>query len=97
MAYELGTAWVQLAVDTKGAVKDITKDLNGIDTSSMGSNITSSIGQSFKTVAAVGAAAIGTMGAAVTGLAAKGGIDRALAIENAQAKLTGLGHSAADT
>lgn len=39
-----------------------------------------------------GITAIGAIGGAITGLALKGGIDRALNIEDAQAKLRGLGH-----
>lgn len=42
---------------------------------------------------AVGAA-VGAVGVAVGAIALRGGLDRALAIEQAEAKLTGLGHSA---
>lgn len=48
----------------------------------------------FSTVAKVGGAAVAGMGAAVAGLAAKGGFARALNIEQSQAKLVGLGHDA---
>lgn len=43
----------------------------------------------------VGAGAIGVVGGLVAGLSIKGGIARQLQIENAQAKLSGLGHSTA--
>lgn len=59
----------------------------------------SKFGQSFggvgKLVAGAGKAAVGTvvgLGAALTGLAIKGGFERALNIEQATAKLAGLGH-----
>lgn len=59
----------------------------------------SRFGESFggvgKLVAGAGKAAVGTVlgiGAALTGLAIKGGFERAMNIENAKAKLAGLGH-----
>ncbi|MEE6295202.1 tape measure protein [Georgenia wangjunii] len=58
---------------------------------SMGSRL----GGAFKSVAKVGVATIAGIGTAVAGIAIKGGIDRALNIEDAQAKLRGLGHDAA--
>lgn len=41
---------------------------------------------------AIGAGAVATFAATLTGMAIKGGIDRALNIEDARASLTGLGH-----
>lgn len=41
---------------------------------------------------AIGGAAVGAFAATLTGMAIKGGIDRALNIEDARASLTGLGH-----
>lgn len=91
MALDLGTAWIQISPSMKGVRAAVEKEFNGVNVSSL----TSGISGAFSTVAKVGGAAIATVGAAVTGLALKGGIQRALSIEGAQAKLTGLGHDAA--
>src|SRR5690606_24195367 len=56
-----------------------------------------SFGGAFKgalgSIVKVGAGAIGVVGGLVGALSIKGGIARQLQIENAQAKLTGLGHT----
>ncbi|WIY84337.1 peptidoglycan DD-metalloendopeptidase family protein [Propionimicrobium sp. PCR01-08-3] len=90
MALDLGTAWIQISPSMKGVRASVEKELGGVNTTKM----TSSISGAFTSVAKIGGAALATVGGAVAGLAAKGGIDRALSIENAQAKLTGLGHDA---
>lgn len=61
-------------------------------TQTLGARFTQAFKSSFKTVGVVGGAAITGLGAAVAGIAMHGGISRALSIENAQAKLKGLGH-----
>lgn len=55
--------------------------------------ITSAIGTAFSTAGKVAGTFAGIVGTVLGGIAIKGGIDRALNIEDAQAKLTGLGHS----
>lgn len=92
----LGNAYVSVSGSFDGLGKGIAKQL-GAATSSGGKQITSGLGGAFKTVGKIGAGAIGVAAGALSGIAAKGGINRALQIENAQAKLTGLGHSAKDT
>lgn len=57
-------------------------------------NVTKSAVTGFGRIGKVGLGAITTIGGGITALAAKGGFARALNIENAQAKLKGLGHSA---
>ncbi|SBW77597.1 Hypothetical protein PFR_JS22-PH_23 [Propionibacterium freudenreichii] len=82
MALDLGTAWVQVSPSFRGFASTVNKEVG------------SAVGGAFKSAAKVGTTAIATIGAAVGGLALKGGIDRALSIEQAQAKLKGLGHDA---
>ena len=103
MALNLGTAWIQISPSMNGFRSSIEKELGSVNTAAAAKNISGGLSGAFAVVAKIGAAAMGAVaasaagiGAAVAGLAAKGGIDRALNIENAQAKLTGLGHSADD-
>ncbi|MFC2623721.1 MAG: tape measure protein [Propionibacterium acidifaciens] len=103
MALNLGTAWIQISPSMSGFRATIEKELGSVNTTAAAKNISGGLSGAFAIVAKIGAAAMGAVaasaagiGAAVAGLAAKGGIDRALNIENAQAKLTGLGHSADD-
>lgn len=96
--YQLGTAWIQIAPSLKGFHKEVSRqmgDLGAGKASTKASGvITGALGGAFKTVTKVGAGALGGLGAAVTGLAATGGISRALAIEDARAKLAGIGMDA---
>ena len=59
------------------------------------STLISKIGGAFGKIGKVGTGAIATLAGGITALAAKGGFTRALNIENAQAKLKGLGHDSA--
>lgn len=97
MASNLGVAYVQIVPSMKGVSRTISEELNKAVTEKTfkgGSNaIKSSIGGAFKTAGKAGLVAMGTVSAAITGMAAKGGFSRALNIENATAKLKGLGHS----
>lgn len=56
------------------------------------SSMAKTAGQAFGVVAKTGAAAVGTVGTAVAGLALGGGFSRALNVERAQTKLKGLGY-----
>lgn len=98
VGFELGPAFVQLIPSMRGAEKAVERELASINvsgaTSRWGSTITSALGGAFQTAAKVGVTSIAAVGASIAGLAIKGGIERALSIENAEAKLTGLGHSA---
>lgn len=62
--------------------------------SSAGRSWTSKFGGAVVRTGAIAAGAVAAVGGAVAGLALTGGIDRALNIEDAQAKLRGLGHDA---
>lgn len=97
MASSLGVAYVQIVPSMKGVSRTISEELNKAVTEKTfkGSSnaIKSSIGGAFKTAGKAGLVAMGTVSAAITGMAAKGGFSRALNIENATAKLKGLGHS----
>ena len=84
--------FVELVPTASGVKRGIEKDLNGsFDAAEKkGTSVFSKIGGLAKGAAiAAGAAA-----AAITGLAIKGGFERMLKIEDAQAKRDGLGHSA---
>lgn len=61
--------------------------------SSAGKSWESRLGGAIVKTSAVAAGAVTAIGAAIGGLALRGGIDRALNIEDAQAKLLGLGNS----
>lgn len=83
--------FVEIVPTTSGVKRGIEKDLNGTFDAAekKGTSVFSKIGGFAKgaALAAAGAAA------AITGLAVKGGFERMLKIEDAQAKLEGLGHS----
>lgn len=99
MAANLGVAYVQIVPSMKGMSSSIAKELNQVASEKTFKNtsngIKSSIGGAFKVAGKAGLVAMGTVSAAITGIAAKGGFTRALNIENATAKLKGLGHSTA--
>lgn len=66
----------------------------GTKLADMLTGVTKSAVTGFGKIGKVGLGAITTIGGGITALAAKGGFARAPNIENAQAKLKGLGHSA---
>lgn len=93
MAQEIGTAYVTVQPSARGFGKAIEGEVGGgLD------GATKKADKGFlglaKKAAKWGTAAVVATGAAIMGLAAKGGISRALNIEDAQAKLKGLGHDA---
>ncbi|SEB28806.1 tape measure protein [Arthrobacter woluwensis] len=91
---ELATAYVNIVASSKGLGKSIVNDLTGAadaGSAAAGKRGGSSFGAAFAGIAGKVLAVAGP--AMVAGLAVKGGISRALNIEDAQAKLTGLGHS----
>lgn len=95
MATELGVAYLSLSASTKDFAKDVKAALKDVevDAESTGKKSGSTLGAGLKKgLVAIGAGVAGVT-ALVAGLALKGGISRALAIEDAQAKLKGLGHS----
>lgn len=79
----------------KASLKPALNELDvetGKATQKSGSKLMSGVGGAIAKTAKFGALGIAGLGAAVAGLAAKGGITRALNIEDARAKLSGLGH-----
>lgn len=94
MATELGVAYLSLALETKGVANDAKKALGDVESQadSTGKSAGSKLGSGIKTGMKIVGGAIAGVTTLVAGLALKGGISRALAIEDAQAKLKGLGH-----
>ena len=91
---EVGQAYLQIIPSMKGVAPAISSQLSGVGDSvgkRMGESITSKVGGAFKTVGKVGVTAIAGVGAAVVGLAATGGISRALKIDQATYKFKAMG------
>lgn len=94
-AQDIGVAYVHVEPSGKGFGKSIEGDIgDAVNKASKKSSNTliSKIGGAF---GKIGTGAIATLAGGITALAAKGGFTRALNIENAQAKLKGLGHDSA--
>lgn len=96
MATELGVAYLSIAASTGTLGRDVRKSFGDIETGAdrTGKKVGGSLGGGLRKGLKWGVAGIAGIGAALVGLAAKGGITRALAIEGAEKKLEGLGHSA---
>lgn len=97
-AQDIGVAYVHVEPSGKGFGKSIEGDIgDAVNNASKKSSNTliSKIGGAFGKIGKVGTGAIATITGGITALAAKGGFTRALNIENAQAKLKGLGHDSA--
>lgn len=97
-AQDIGVAYVHVEPSGKGFGKSIEGDIgDAVNNASKKSSNTliSKIGGAFGIIGKVGTGAIATLAGGITALAAKGGFTRALNIENAQAKLKGLGHDSA--
>lgn len=95
IAVELGVAYLSLTAETKDFAKAAKKALGDLEQESgkTGKSSGSKLGAGIVTGMKVAGGAIAGVAALVGGLAIKGGISRALAIEDAQAKLKGLGHT----
>ena len=95
MAVEIASAYVSLSADTRQIPKDVRKALGQAEGAaassgqSIGQKISSGLGKTLKAGALAGGAAAG----AALGMSLKKGFDRLSAIEQSEAKLTGLGHS----
>lgn len=97
-AQDIGVAYVHVEPSGKGFGKSIEGDIgDAVDRASVKSSgsLISKIGGAFGKVGKIGIGAITTITGGIAALAAKGGFTRALNIENAQAKLKGLGHDSA--
>ncbi len=99
MSTELATAYITITGETSGiprAVRSAFGQAEGIAQSSgraMGSRMAGALGATLKTGAAAAAAAASV----AMGVALKKGFDRLTAIDDAQGKLAGLGHSTQST
>lgn len=96
---DIGTVYVQVVPSGKDFGKTIEGQIgqNVINAGKTGGDgLLKSMSGVFSKVGKIGLGAVTAIGGGITALAAKGGFERALNIENAQAKLKGLGHSATD-
>ncbi len=94
----IGVVYVHVEPEAKGFGKTIEGDVDkAIEAASKKSSTTliSKIGGALGKVGRIGATTIAGLTTGIAALTAKGGFERALNIENAQAKLTGLGHDSA--
>ena len=95
MAIEIASAYVSLSAETSRIPKDVKKALGQAEGAasssgqSIGQKISSGLGKTLKAGALAGGAAAG----AALGMSLKKGFDRLSAIEQSEAKLSGLGHS----
>lgn len=95
IAVEIASAYVSLSADTRQIPKDVRKALGQAEGAasssgqSIGQKISSGLGKTLKAGALAGGAAAG----AALGMSLKKGFDRLSAIEQSEAKLSGLGHS----
>lgn len=97
-AQDIGVAYVHVEPSGKGFGKSIEGDIgDAVNKASRkgSSTLISKIGGAFGKIGKVGTGVTATLAGGITALAAKGGFTRALNIENAQAKLKGLGHDSA--
>ena len=96
MAVELATAYVSIVADTKGLAGSITKGTSGLDSTMQkrGSSIGGSLMKGIGGAAVVGAAAVAAGAVATLGVALTKGFARLNSLDQATAKLEGLGHSA---
>lgn len=91
----IGVVYIEVAPSGKDFGKKLEGDIiQAVDNAAKtgGTSILGKFGGAFGKISKIGLRAIGTIAGGITALAAKGGFQRALNIENAQAKLKGLGH-----
>lgn len=96
MAVELATAYISLVADTKGLAKSIDSGVGGLSSrvEKQGSNLGSSLMKGIGGVALGGAAVVAAGAVATLGTALVKGFSRLNSLDQATAKLEGLGHSA---
>lgn len=100
MATELGVAYLSLVADTKQLAPSVRKAMGGVEKESKESGNRSALGFAAtwakRGAKVLGGAAIAGVGS-VAGVAITKGFNRALQLQDAEAKLSGLGHSGAAT
>ena len=94
MATELGVAYLSVVTETGDLARSVRKQFDALDADAgrFGRALGQKLAAGLKIGTKAAAAAVVGLGAIVAGMAAKGGLDRALKIDAAQAKLRGLGH-----
>lgn len=93
---EIASAYVTLQVTMPGVKNDVRKHLGGIDMSSIGGQMGSRLADGIKKSLKYSAAAVGGVLAAGIGASLVKGFSRLNSIDQATAKLRGLGNSASD-
>lgn len=63
--HNLGTAWLQVSLSGQGISKQIRRELGDVDTGPLSNKIKSTVGNAFRTVGAIGGAALAVAGAAL--------------------------------
>lgn len=93
---EIGVVYGTLSLSAKGVSQQVIGEMGSIGVAGgkkASGGFLSSIGGVVGKVVGVTATGVAAVGGLIGGLAVKGGIEKALAIENAEAKMAGLGHS----
>jgi tape measure domain-containing protein len=91
----IGHAVLNIVAGTENIQKDIAKAVVPASKEAgnkSGTNLAAGMARGLADGAKVAVGTVATVGTAIVGLAATGGFARAIAIDNAQAKLKGLGH-----
>lgn len=98
MAVNLATAYVEIIPSANGIGSSITKELGGVvpRANAQGQKIGLKLSEGIKSTLKKGALGAGAAAGATLGVALKKGFDRLSSIDQAQAKLKGLGNSAED-
>lgn len=96
MAYEVATAYVSIVPSMKGIQRSVASELAGIEKKSAATSgvIATKFKKGFEKAAKAGALTVGGFITGLGAIAAKGGFERALAIEGAEKKLEGMKMSA---
>lgn len=92
----VATAWIDLVPSAAGFAKKLDGELGDVGESAgkkSSKGFLGSLGGAIGGVTKIAAGAVGIVGGLLGGIAIKGGVSRALNIEDAQAKLLGLGNS----
>lgn len=95
MATEIAVAYVSIVPETSKVAPGVRRSLGAVerDAAASGQRMGASLGRSLSSAMSTVTVGVLGIGAAIGGLALKGGFDRALAIDNAQAKMKGLRYS----
>lgn len=94
---EVANAYVALTTKMPGVQKDIERELGAVDADRAGAGLGTKLSTGLKRTALVGAAAVGGAIVATLGVALTKGFQRLQGIDNATAKMKGLGFTAEET